>query len=269
MIVKRRESIGTHAILVLVALFAVYPLASIIVQSLQGKVGGAAGVHWANYAAAWTQGGFASALRSSAIVAISVVLATAIIASLAGFALGTMKVPGGKVIMAALLLGIVLPYEVTLLPLYEFLSRFGLTDTYWALILPQIGLSVPLGVFWMRSFFQSVPIELFEAARMDGATRLQTLRQILLPIAGPALATLCTILFLFTWNEFLLALVLIPTNSAVQTAPLSLSFFSGAQHAANLNVTAAAAVLVAAPIVIAYVFLQRRLISGIVDGAVK
>ncbi|MCU1527380.1 MAG: binding-protein-dependent transport system inner rane component [Frondihabitans sp.] len=269
MIIAKRESIATHAILVLVAIFAVYPLASIIVQSLSANGTGHSEFDWSNYSVAWTQGDFASALRSSAVVALTVVLVTAFIASLAGFALGTMRVPGGRIVMGLLLLGVVLPYEVTLLPLYELLSRWGLTDSYLALILPQIGLSVPLGVFWMRSFFRSVPVELLEAARMDGATRLQSFRQILLPIAAPAIATLCTILFLFTWNEFLLALVLVPTNTAVQTAPLALSFFSGAQHSANLSVTAAAAVLVAAPVVIAYVFLQRRLISGIVDGAVK
>jgi len=240
---------------------------TIIVRSLGSGAGSAPDL--ANYASAWVRGNFGSALLSSALVAISVVVVTAVIATLAGFALGTMRIPGGRVIMGLLLVGLVLPYEVTLLPLYQLLTSMGLTDTYLALILPQVGLSVPLGVFWMRSFFRSVPVELFEAARMDGASRVQTLRLVLVPIAGPALATLSTILFLFTWNEFLLALVLVPTNPAVQTAPLALSFFSGSQHLTDPNVIAAAAVLVAAPLVIAYIFLQRRLISGIVDGAIK
>jgi ABC-type glycerol-3-phosphate transport system permease component len=267
--VLKRETIGTHAILVLVAIFAVYPLASIIVRSLGSASGSPAGPNWSNYAKAWTQGNFGSALVSSAFVAFVVVAASAVIATLAGFALASMRLPGARIIMGVLLIGLVLPYEVTLLPLYELLKGWGLTDTYLALMLPQIGLSVPLGVFWMRSFFSSVPVELFEAARMDGASRRATLRLVLLPIAGPALATLSTLLFLFTWNEFLLALVLVPTNPGVQTAPLALSFFSGSQHLTDENVIAAAAVLVAVPIVIAYVFLQRRLISGIVDGAVK
>jgi raffinose/stachyose/melibiose transport system permease protein len=171
--------------------------------------------------------------------------------------------------MGLLLVGLVLPYEVTVLPLYQLLSGWGLIDTYWALILPQVGLSVPLGVFWMRTFFASVPTEILEAARMDGASRFQILRRVLLPIAGPAVATLSTILFLFTWNEFLLALVLVPGNQAVQTAPLALSFFAGTDRASNPSVTAAAAVLVALPIVAAYVILQRRLITGLTAGAVK
>lgn len=259
--VRTREVVSTHILLVIAALLAVYPLASIIVSSLQGGT--------QNYITAWTRGGFGTALFSSALVAVVVVGVTVVVASLAGFALASMRVPGGKAITVLLLMGLVLPYEVTVLPLYQLLAGWGLVDTYWALILPQIGLSVPLGIFWMRTFFASVPVELYEAARIDGATRLQTLRLVLLPIAGPAVATLATLLFLFTWNEFLLALILVPENAAVQTAPLALSFFSGTARSSEPTVTAAAAVLVALPIVLAYIVLQRRLITGIVSGAVK
>lgn len=265
--VSRRESVGTHALLVVAALFAVYPLGSIIASSLAKSTG--SGVGWSNFSVAWTRGHFASALIASGIVALTVVVVTAVIASLAGYALGTMRIPGGRIILGVLLVGLVLPYEVTVLPLYELLSGWGLVDTYWALILPQIGLSVPLGVFWMRTFFRSVPEEILEAAKIDGAGRFQILRLVLMPIAGPAVATLATILFLFTWNEFLLALILVPENQAVQTAPLALSFFSGTDRSSNPNVTAAAAVLVALPIIVAYVILQRRLITGLTSGAVK
>ncbi|WP_420369480.1 carbohydrate ABC transporter permease [Curtobacterium sp. L1-20] len=268
--VARSESALTHAVLIIAALVAAFPLASVIVTSLGGD-GGAAGstTGFGNYVEAWTEGGFGSALFSSAVVAITVVVVTAVVACLAGYALAHMRVPGGRLILGLLLVGLVLPYEVTVLPLYQMLAGWGLVDTYGALILPQVGLSVPLGVFWMRSFFASVPTELLEAARIDGASRFRILRSVLMPVAMPAVATLATILFLFTWNEFLLALVLVPQNQAVQTAPLSLSFFSGAQHGAQPDVTAAAAVLVALPIVIAYVVLQRRLITGLTEGAVK
>ena len=269
--VARSESVLTHAVLIVAALVAAFPLASVIVTSLGGDGGasGAGSVGFGNYVAAWTQGGFGSALVSSAVVAITVVVVTAAVACLAGYALAHMRVPGGRVLLGLLLVGLVLPYEVTVLPLYQMLAGWGLVDTYWALILPQVGLSVPLGVFWMRSFFASVPVELLEAARIDGAGRFRILRDVLMPVAMPAVATLATILFLFTWNEFLLALVLVPQNEAVQTAPLSLSFFSGAERGAQPDVTAAAAVLVALPIVVAYVVLQRRLITGLTEGAVK
>ncbi len=265
--VGRLETTTTHAVLVVMSVIALYPLVTILASSLSSSDPGHS---WLTaYVTAWTQGNFASALLSSAIVATTVVVVTVIVACLAGYALATMLIPLAGLISAALLVGIVLPYEVTVLPLYELLSGWGLVGTYWGLILPQIGLSVPLGVFWMRSFFASIPTELLEAARIDGASRFQTLRLVMLPVAVPAIATLTTILFLFTWNEFLLALILVPDNSSVQTAPLSLSFFAGNERSSDPSVTAAAAVLVALPIVIAYVVLQRRLITGIVDGAVK
>jgi len=261
-----RDSAVTHAVLVVAALIAAFPFASVIVTSLRSDDGG---VGVANYGQAWAQGGFGSALLSSAIVAFTVVATTAVVACLAGYALAHMRVPGEKLVLGVLIVGLVLPYEVTVLPLYQMLSGWGLVDTYWALILPQVGLSVPLGVFWMRSFFKTVPGELLDAARMDGASSLRILCSVLVPVALPAIATLATILFLFTWNEFLLALILVPQNEAVQTAPLSLSFFSGAEHGAKPAITAAAAVLVALPIVVAYVILQRRLITGLTEGAVK
>jgi raffinose/stachyose/melibiose transport system permease protein len=249
--VSTRETALTHALLVIAAVIAVYPLASIIVSSLTGDGGG---VDWSNFQTAWPKDPRVQALVASTVVAVTVVLVTVVVACSAGFALGILRVPAGGAIMAVLLVGLVLPYEVTVLPLYELLEGWGLIDTYWALILPQIGLSVPLGVFWMRTFFRSVPGELLEAARIDGATTFQSLR---------------LILFLFTWNEFLLALILVPQDQAVQTAPLALSFFAGTDRASDPNVTAAAAVLVALPVVLAYVLLQRRLITGLTSGAVK
>lgn len=265
----RGETAVTHALLLLASVVACYPLASIVVSSFKGSSTSGGSLTFAHYRTAWTQGGFATALFSSAFVALCVVTATVVLACLAGYALATMRVPGGRIILGALLFGLVLPYEVTVLPLYRMLANWHLVDTYAALILPQTALSVPLGVLWMRSFFASLPGELLEAARIDGTSRLQTLRLVLLPLAGPAIATLCTILFLFTWNEFLLALVLVPDNAAVQTVPLALSFFSGAARSSDPDVTAAAAVLVALPVLVAYALLQRRLIAGLTEGAVK
>lgn len=121
----------------------------------------------------------------------------------------------------------------------------------------------------MRSFFASAPRELIDAARVDGATRLQTLSLVLLPLARPAILALATLMFLFAWNEFLLALVMVPTNADAQTAPLSLSFFAGNRRNFDAGVVAAAALIVALPVLIGYVILQRQFIRGIAEGAVK
>jgi raffinose/stachyose/melibiose transport system permease protein len=167
------------------------------------------------------------------------------------------------------LVGLVMPYEAMVIPLYQQFKAAGLINTYAALIIPQVALSLSFATLWLRTSFQQVPASLAEAAMLDGAGRGRTLLQVVLPIVAPAIGTLVTLLFLFTWNEFLLALVLVPGEQSVQTAPLALSFFAGNQRNSRPPVTAAAAVLVALPVLVAYVFFQRKFISGMLAGAVK
>jgi raffinose/stachyose/melibiose transport system permease protein len=120
----------------------------------------------------------------------------------------------------------------------------------------------------MRAFFRSSPRSLIEAARIDGASSFGVLWRVLLPQARPAITTMCALVFVYTWNEFLLALVLIQSPSK-QTAPLGLSFFAGATRAGDPTKVAAAAVLVAAPIIVVYIALQRHFIRGMLAGAIK
>ena len=179
-----------------------------------------------------------------------------------------MRFRGSDALFYLLLIGLIFPYEATVIPLYYLFRDVGLTDSLWALILPQIGLSIPFGTFWMRAFFRSTPGPLVEAARLDGASSLTTLVRVLLPQARPALTTLVVLVFMWTWNEFLLALVMIQSDE-LRTAPLGLALFAGANRQLDPTLTAAAAVLVALPIVIVYVFLQRSFIRGMFAGAVK
>ncbi|MFV0374633.1 carbohydrate ABC transporter permease, partial [Microbacterium sp.] len=222
-----------------------------------------------NYVTAWTRGEFGQAMFSSLIVAVAVVIGACAVSILAGYAFATMRFPARALLLGFLLIGLIVPYEGIIVPLYYLLDGMGLLNTYWALILPQIATSVSLGVLWMRTVYANVPGSLAEAAWIDGASRWGTLWRIHLPISLPALATLATLLFLYTWNEFLMALVLVPQNPDVQTAPLALSFFAGSTRNFDPVVTAAAAVTVALPILVIYVVFQRRFISGIVSGAVK
>ena len=180
-----------------------------------------------------------------------------------------MRFRGSELIFYLLLIGLIFPYEATVIPLYYFFKDVGLTDSYWALILPQIGLSIPFGTFWMRAFFRSTPGALVEASRLDGASSFVTLWRVLLPQAWPAITTMVVLVFMWTWNEFLLALVMIQSDD-LRTAPLGLALFQGAnRNSQDVTLVAAAAVLVALPIVIVYVFLQRSFIRGMFAGAVK
>ena len=273
--INAREKTIAYFVLTLGAVIALYPLVSIVNLSLTnrsikpGVDSQFLGIYYGNYVEAWERGAFNQAMLSSLLVSSCVVLLTLLCAILAGYSFALLRVPFAKTILILLLFGLVMPYEGVVISIYEMMSSFHLLNTYWALILPQVALSMPFAVLWMRTFFSTVPKSIIESASLDGAGRMQSLWLILVPLAKSAIGTLATLLFLFTWNEFLLALVLVPSNAGIQTVPLSLSFFAGNRRNSEPPVTAAAAVLVALPVVFAYIFLQRRLIRGIISGAVK
>ena len=276
----RLDRLGTYAVLGSFAIIAIYPVVSILFLALHRKTDLVTGfavpthVDLSSFKAAWTEGHFATGFKSSFIVAAAVTVVSAVLSVGTGYAFGTMHFAGDRIVFPIILLGIIFPYEATVIPLYyDFqnvpLLHWNLLNTYWALILPQIGQSVAFGTFWMRAYFKSVPRSLIEAARIDGATSFGILWRVLLPQATPALMTLSVLVFTYTWNEFLLALVLVSGSESHQTAPLGLSFFAGASRAGDPTKVAAAAVLVALPIVLVYLFLQRHFVRGMLGGSIK
>jgi raffinose/stachyose/melibiose transport system permease protein len=262
------ERTTTYAVLVLAALLALYPVALVLVKAVQpDAVGAAGGVDLGNFADAWVQGEFGSYLRTSVIVTGCVVLGASLLSSLAGYAFGTMRFAGSSVLFYVLLLGLMVPSEAIVIPLYFQLRSVDLLDTYTALILPQIAQSLAFGTFWMRAYFRSTSREVVEAARLDGAGHLRVFWSVLLPMGRPAVVTMMVLFFMWTWNEFLLPLVVIPSGDLL-TAPLGLALFQG-QYTSGTSLLAAGAVLVALPVVVAYLFAQRHFIRGMVDGATK
>jgi raffinose/stachyose/melibiose transport system permease protein len=209
-----------------------------------------------------------SALFSSFVVASVVVVATLTVATLAGYAFGTMSFRGRGLLFYLLLLTMIVPYESTILPLYYELRSLGLLDTYWALVLPQTATYFAFGTFWMTTFFRSMPRALIDSAKIDGASSVRAFWSVLLPLARPAVLALAVILFMISWNEFLLALVMIQDES-VRTAPVALAQFSGSNRSNDFTLIAAAALIVALPVVVVYAILQRRLSEGFLTGAVK
>jgi raffinose/stachyose/melibiose transport system permease protein len=270
--INRREQSLTYLLLGVFSLIALLPIVGIVFTALQQKGGGASfgsfdGLHFDNFKRAWQDGNFGTYLKSSVIVAVAVVGLSTVVSILAGYAFGMMRFRFAQPLFYIFLLGLMVPMEAMIVPLYYDLRDLELTDTYWALILPQAGTSIAFGTFWMRAFFRSVPPSLVEAARIDGASSWFTLWRVLLPLARPAVLTMVVLLFMWTWNEFLLALVMV-TDEGLRTAPLGLSFFVG-RNQADLTLLAAGAVIVALPVVVLYVFLQRHFIRGMVSGAVK
>jgi raffinose/stachyose/melibiose transport system permease protein len=269
---SRREQWIAYTILGGFSLFALLPIVGIVLTALQDPQSAAAfgsfdGVHLGNFADAWREGHFGTYLKSSAIVTVAVVAVASVLSILAGYAFGMMRFRGSEVLFYVMLLGLMIPTEAMIVPLYYDFRDLGLVDTYWALILPQIGTSIAFGAFWMRAFFRTVPRSLVEAARIDGASSWFTLWRVVLPLARPAVLTMTVLLAMWTWNEFLLALVMV-SDEGLRTAPLGLSFFQG-RNLTNLTLLAAGAVIVAMPIVLLYVFLQRHFIRGVLSGAVK
>jgi len=220
-----------------------------------------------NFQQAWTIGKFNIFFKNSVIVTTAVVISSVFLSTLSGYAFGQLPMPGKNLLFPFMLLGYMVPFEAVIIPLYNWLDALGLRNTYWALILPQIGLSVSFGTLWMSSFFKNTPRELVDAATIDGCNRWQTLWQILWPLARPATTTLVVLIFMWTWNEFLLALVMVQTE-AMRTLPVGLAFFQG-KYTSNLSLMAAGAIIVALPTVLIYILFQRFFIRGMLGGAIK
>jgi raffinose/stachyose/melibiose transport system permease protein len=275
----RIDRYTTYVVLIGFALLAIYPMVSILFLAFHRKTDLVTGFSLPTtfslqtFVDAWNEGNFGQGMWGSFLVATTVTAVSAVLSLFTGYAFGTMRFRGSGLLFNLIVVGLIFPYEATVIPLYyDFLNYhpagINLAGSYWALILPQIGQSVTLGTFWMRAFFLSTPKALVEAGRIDGADSFRNHRSILLPQARPALLTLCLLVFIYTWNEFLLALVLL-AGSNNTTAPLGLSFFAGAVRGSDPTKVAAASVLVAAPILIVYLVLQRHFIRGVLAGAIK
>lgn len=271
--VSTRERIIAYAFMTVLALVALFPLIGVLLLAFNPRDAQVSGFglpeefHPHTFVEAWDIAQLSTYMRSSVIVSFFVVIGTTIFSILAGFAFGTMRFRGQNWLFYLLLSGMILPVEAVIVPLYYDLRQLDLTNTYASLVLPQIAFNVCFGTFWMRAYFRSVPRSMLEAAEMDGAGSVQTLLRVALPPGRPAVLTLVVLLFMWSWNEFLLPLVMV-TDEALRTAPLGLAFFAG-QHTTDRIGMAAAAVIVSIPVILVFVVFQRSFIRGMSAGAVK
>ena len=263
-----------YLLLVLFMLVVLVPLSGVVlsafktdIEVIQGPFSLPETWRLDNFIQAWQVGRFNIFFKNSAIVAVAVVITSVFLSILTGYAFGVLPLPGKKWLFPLILIGYMVPLEAVIIPLYQFMDTLHLRDTIWALILPQIGLSVSFGTLWMTSFFENAPQELIDASTIDGCSRWQTLWLVLYPLSGPAVTTLIVLIFMWTWNEFLLALVLVQ-DEALRTLPVGLAFFQG-KYTANIPLLAAGALIVALPTVLIYIFFQRSFIQGMLGGSVK
>jgi raffinose/stachyose/melibiose transport system permease protein len=220
-----------------------------------------------NFFEAWGVGQFSTTYVNSAIVAVVKVPLGVFISAMLAYALAKLKLPGRRVVMLVVFTGLTIPIYIALLPLFETVKTMGLIDNIFGLIGPYLAFGIPFEVLVLHSFFRRVPDEVFEAARVDGASNWRIFFQIMLPLSVPALVTVGILDAVSTWNEFLMALILL--NSDVnKTLPLGLLNFSG-QFTTNFTGLAAGILIAVVPMLVAYAFLQRWIVSGLTAGAVK
>jgi raffinose/stachyose/melibiose transport system permease protein len=222
---------------------------------------------FSNFERAWNIGNFSTYFRNSLILILFKVPLGIVIASLAAYPLAKMKFRGNNVLFIFFLFGLAIPIHVTLTPLLVMMKQLGIQGTLPALIPPYVVFGLPFQIFVMRGFFRTVPSELLEAARLDGASELGNFWRILMPLSAPALATLFIIDALATWNELLIALVLISANEQ-RTVPVGLLQFQG-QFSSQYTQLMAGVLISITPILLLYIFLQRYMVSGLTAGALK
>ena len=234
---------------------------------------------WSNYAHAWkalrVERGFLGLLRNadgflifylnSMLVTILVTAGQLVTCSLAAFAFARLRFRARDALFLAYLATLMVPAVVTMIPLFAMMRVARLTDTYWALILP--GLFSAYGTFLLRQFFMTVPTELEDAARIDGAGPFSIYWRIIMPLSKPALATLGTFVFLHTWNEFLWPLIVID-DLGKKTLPIGLAHFQG-PYLTEWHLLMAASVIVMFPVLIVFVIGQRYLVRGIALSGLK
>lgn len=270
---NRRTPLSGTVLLLIAMLFAVFPLLSMLSAALQPQGSLPLGISWPthpqwhNFVDAWNAANITTLLKSSVLLVLGVVPVGVLLAALAGYAMAQLRIPGRGIFFALLMLGLTLPFEATVVPLYYQLRDMGLLNSRLGLILPLIGLNMPFAVYWMRAHFDGMPAELSESANVDGANAWQTFWRIHVPLAVPAITSLAVLMFLSTWNQFLLAIVLID-DPAKRTMAGALQNFVG-QHSTDVVLLNAGALLIMAPTIAVFLAFQRYFVRALISGAVK
>lgn len=224
-------------------------------------------IRWDNYVKAFVDGNFLHYLRNSVLINTLAVVFVVIISIMAAYACQRMQWKLNNFVKTLLLLGMMIPIHATLLPNYKIYNAIHMTDTIWALLIPYVAFSLPQGMFLMTGFIEAIPIELEEAAIIDGCGIYRILVQIIMPLLKPSIATVAIMTFLNNWNEFMMASTYLSTPTW-KTLPFSVLEFTG-EYSSNYAVQFAVMALTAAPAVIVYVILNKHITKGIAMGAVK
>jgi len=264
------------AIVVVVALFPFYWILRTSLESdsqVAAGVGGSNGIIPSHlsasaYSGIFSQQHFLTPLVNSIIVALGTTVVTVIVGSLAGYALARLHIRGAGAILAFILLAGFFPVLAMIGPLFLLLKDLNILDSIFPLIIVYLVYTLPLSTWLLKNFFEQIPRELEEAALVDGATRLQTLRRVIIPVAIPGVFTAAILSFILAWNDFAFAVSFLRTTDHF-TAPLAIVTFGESQFQVFYNLIDAAVVIVSIPIALLVLFAQRRIVSGLTAGSFR
>jgi multiple sugar transport system permease protein len=260
-----------YLLLTLLALFCLVPFAWLLLTAVDAKAGPE--LRWpqltiANFVHFFTDAGTPRLLANSLLIAIAATVVALVLGTLGGYALSRFRFPGRRVLMFFILLIRVVPPTATVVPLYLMMIKLGLNNTYLGLILVEAAYQLPITLWLLKGFVDSIPIDLEEAAWMDGSTRLGAIRRIVFPLARPGVGAAALFAFIAVWGDFLTPLVLLQSE---EMYPLSIGLFRAfsAFNQVDWGLLTATAVLYMLPPAVLYLFVRRYLLKGTVTGAVK
>jgi len=271
---KRLKSLVMHLILLSVAVTCILPLVWMFSSSLktQDTIFSDMNIfvknpQWHNYYEAWTKGNFGAYFFNSILYTVSVVTGVVFIASLAAFAFARLNFPGKNILFYMFLITMMIPIPGSFIALYVLLSKLNLVNTRLGYILPQVNAGLALAIYLLKTFFEEVPKDLEDSAKIDGCGKFGVYWHIAMPLAKPAIAVIVVFNAMAVWNEYLLAMLILSSKSLM---PLQrgLMVFQGA-HITRYPLLMAGITITVIPILMVYLLMQRHIITGITAGAVK
>jgi multiple sugar transport system permease protein len=273
--VSARRATGWIIVDILVIVYALFPVLWILSLSLKSTATVKDGklipsqVTFDNYKGIFQGDAFSSALINSIGIGLITTLIAVVVGGMAAYAVARLAFPGKRLLVGVALLIAMFPQISLVTPIFNMWRSIGLFDTWPGLIIPYITFALPLAIYTLSAFFREIPWDLEKAAKMDGATPAQAFRRVIAPLAAPGIVTAAILVFIFAWNDLLLALSLTATQRAI-TAPVAIANFTGSsQFEEPTGSIAAGAMVITIPIIIFVLIFQRRIVAGLTSGAVK
>src|SRR5512135_1929238 len=265
--VARSELWAGRAFLLALMAITILPFISIFTTALHPSGTVPSGLEWpadprwGNFVEAFKVANMTALLASSTFIVLAVVPVSLVISTMAGFSIGLLRIPGANLLLFLFVFGLTLPFSGIIIPIYFLERATGIYNTRFAIVLPLIALYMPFAVFWMRAHFVNMPTEISEAARVDGATTWDLFWQIHVPLARAPMASLGILMSVWTWNQFLLALVLVedPTQRTMAGA---LGAFQG-HYATDVPLLCAGTIMILVPTLAVFLLFQRQVIAAL------